>query len=830
MMKKVLLTLLAFMVTVAMNAEQISKQQALQKAQQFMPGKQFGEARSFARSAGSSEREPFYVFNADGNQGFVIVSGDDRTTKILGYSNTGTLDMEQLPENLKWWLDNYARQIGTLGTSAKLVQKVKTRGVDSWNAVDPLIKTKWNQNYPYNMMCPDWSGKDWRDAGFDTDHLMTIDQTNYHCVTGCVAAAMAQVIYYWKCLDDCPAITDYKTSTYGWTMKALPATTFKWSQMQKTYSGDETGASAEAVAELFRYCGQAVKMDYNLGGSSAGIAPADMAYYFGFSNNAKQVIRSMYSSSEWENMIYKDISENRPVLYGGSSMSGGHQFIVDGYDGNGLFHMNWGWGGMSDGYFVLSLANPDELGAGGGTSTDGYSMDQHAIIGLKPATTGEVEIPHVYSSVEGLLNTTFSRSSTTLDFADVVLPGVIFIQYDSGSDTGSYPLEMAWGLYQDGVLREVLGASESITLSAYIPESNNPSVSFGSDLSDGVYQLCQIYRPTGSEDWTPCEMLYYDTMYLGYFIGFDYIVATISGNSMTLKVSEPDEYTSKITVNSVSFYPTSLEYGKPVEVTVNLTNNGDSYQELVYLSLGSQKTVVCGSVEAGQTGNVKLHLTPAQVGTMTLKISTDYYASNEVWSEQVTVEAAKPQLLSATATTPGLVNNVLTGTTLKVNAIVKNEGGNTYENGIELLLCKITWEDPKTGSYGYSYDKTKSVMTTILPGETREVNFEVKDLDLDGKYFYSIWYYSENMGVELIPAETSFSLKEEPENPEEPEDTPISGDADGNGKVEAADIDAVVKYIMEGDFEGFNFKNADLNGDDKVDAADLVLLIKMLQP
>lgn len=121
-------------------------------------------------------------------------------------------------------------------------------------------------------------------------------------------------------------------------------------------------------------------------------------------------------------------------------------------------------------------------------------------------------------------------------------------------------------------------------------------------------------------------------------------------------------------------------------------------------------------------------------------------------------------------------------------------------------------------------------MTTILPGETMEVNFEVKDLDLDGKYFYSIWYYSENMGVELIPAETSFILKEEPVDPEEPEDTPISGDADGNGKVEAADIDAVVKNIMEGDFEGFNFKNADLNGDDKVDAADLVLLINMVKP
>ena len=426
------------------------------------------------------------------------------------------------------------------------------------------------------------------------------------------------------------------------------------------------------------------------------------------------------------------------------------------------------------------------------------------------------------------MNSEFSRVSANEDFTDVVFPGLVFFQYENTDQTDGCTFETGWGLYKDGSLLQVLGVSEPVTLDFINSNAvlNSPTISFGKDLDDGRYQFRQMYRLQGSTEWQLCKTPY--DYYGSPTITF--IEAVVSGNNLTLRKSEPDEYTSKITVNSVSFYPTSLEYGKPVEVTVNLTNNGDSYQELVYLSLGSQKTVVCGSVEAGQTGNVKLHLTPAQVGTMTLKISTDYYASNEVWSEQVTVEAAKPQLLSATATTPGLVNNVLTGTTLKVNAIVKNEGGNTYENGIKLQLCKITWEDPKTGSYGYSYDKTKSVMTTILPGETMEVNFEIKDLDLDGKYFYFIWYYSENMGVELIPAETSFILKEEPVDPEEPEDTPISGDADGNGKVEAADIDAVVKYIMEGDFEGFNFKNADLNGDDKVDAADLVLLINMVKP
>ena len=827
-MKKVLLTLLAFMATVAMNAERVSKQQALQKAQQFMPGKQFGEARSFARSAGSSEGEPFYVFNADDNGGFVIVSGDDRTTEILGYSNNGTLDMEQLPDHLKWWLDSYARQIDALGTSAKPAQKVKTRGADKWEAVDPLIKTQWNQNYPYNLMCPDWSGKDWRDPGFDTDHLMTNYQTYYHCVTGCVAVAMAQVIYYWKCLDDCPAITGYKTSTYGWTMKALPATTFKWAQMQKTYSGDETGASAEAVAELFRYCGQAVEMDYNLGGSSASITPADMANYFGFSNNAKLVIRSMYSSSEWENMIYKDISENRPVIYGGSSMSGGHQFIVDGYDGNGLFHMNWGWGGMSDGYFVLSLANPDELGAGGGTSSDGYSMDQNAIIGLKPATTGEVEIPQFYGKFsDKLVNSEFNRASSSEDFTDVVFPGLVFFQYENTDQTGVCTFETAWGLYQNGNLLKVLGVSEPNTLKNNIIAYNWPTISFGSDLPDGQYQFRQMYRLQGSTEWQLCKSPYDN--YYGNTIVF--IEAIVSGNNLTLRKSELDEYSSKITVNSVSFYPTSLENGKPLEVTVNLTNNGDSYQELVYLSLGSQKTVVCGSVEAGQTGNVKLYLTPAQVGTMTLKISTDYYAKNEVWSKQVTVEAAKPQLLSATATTPGLVNNVLTGTTLKVNAIVKNEGSNTYENSIVLTLFKNT-EDPSSGMIGGPLVTTKSEMATIQTGKIENVNFVVEGLDIESEYFYYINYFSAGYeeDLEITPEiDMYFSLTEEKEDEGDPDPTPVSGDADGNGMVEAADIDAVVKYIMEGDFEGFNLKNADLNGDNKVDAADLVLLIKMLQ-
>lgn len=814
-MKKIILTLLAFLSVATANAEPVSRQQALKKAGLFMPGKKFSESKASTRS---DESDAFYVFNAEGNGGYVIVSGDDRTTEILGYSKTGNLDMNQLPENLKWWLDGYNRQIKALGNSVKPAQKSKTRVADSWEAITPLIKTKWNQHEPFNLMCPDKSGKVLGDGGFDVNNI---------CVTGCVATAMAQIMYYYNYPQNCPAIDEYTTGK-GWTMNALPATNFKWAQMKKTYKGDETDESAEAVAELFRYCGQAVSMDYGLGGSEAGVSPYDMAEVFGYSKNAKLLSRSMYSSSDWESMVYKDLSENHPVLYGGASMSGGHQFIVDGYDGSGLYHMNWGWGGMSDGYYVLSLANPDELGAGGGTSKDGYSMDQHAMFGLKPGTPEEVEIPKFYGKFNGeLAKSEFSRGSASEDFTGIVLPGKIFFQYENSDQTDDCTFETAWGLYRDGTLLKVFGVSGPVTLDyIYNAVSNNSAFSFGKDLADGQYQFRQMYRLNGSTEWQLCKS---PSDHYGNLMNV-FIEAIVSGNSLTLRKSELDEYTSDITVNSVSFYPSALEVGKPVEVTVNLTNNGDSYQELVYLTLESQKTVVCGSVEAGKTGDVKLHLIPDQAGTMTLKVSTDYNAENVVRSESVTVEAAKQQSLSASATTPGLESNVLTGTTLKVNANVTNEGSNTYENIIFLELYENT-ENPSSGKIGGPLVTSKSMMVTIQPGETKSVNFEVKDLNLESEYFYFINYMTAGMSMELeIPGiDTYFSLTEDEGDPD-PDPTSVPGDADGNGKVETTDIDAVVRYIMEGDFEGFNFDNANLNDDDKVDAADLVLLIKMLQP
>ena len=570
--------------------------------------------------------------------------------------------------------------------------------------------------------------------------------------------------------------------------------------------GASTDASATAVATLFRYCGQAVEMNYSLGGSSASLLPYDMAEAFGYSKNAKRLSRSMYSSSDWEDMIYNDISEKHPVIYGGSSISSGHQFIVDGYDGSGLFHMNWGWSGMGDGYYVLSLANPDELGVGGGSSLDGYSKDQHAIIGLKPGKAGEVEIPQVYGEFDGkLVKSKFSRTSASEDFTGISLPGFVFFQYENTDQTDDCTLEMGWGLYKDGTLLKVLGVSGPVTLNyIYNADLNNSAFSFGKGLADGQYQFRQMYRLQGSTEWQLCKSQY---DYLGSPMIL-FIEAVVSGNNLTLRQSETDEYTSKITVNSVSFYPTSLEVGKPVEVTVNLTNNGDSYQELVYLSLGGQKTVVCGSVEPGQTGNVKLHLKPTKAGTMPLKVLTGYNGTKEVWSESVTVEAAKPQSLSATVTTPGLVKNVLTGTTLRVNASITNNGSSAYENGILLRLFENT-APPGSFIISGSMVREKSVSAQIKPGKTKDVEFTIADLDPGVNYFANLYYYSAGSEIDLYVVY--------PFTP-----TEVPGDLTGDFVVDKNDIAVIIQLIMVGKYN----KKADLNNDNKVNAADLVLLIK----
>ena len=749
-MRKSLLLLVAILVSAMTFAGKVSEQQALQKARQFMQDKRF-EVKALTRAQmGNGQVSPFYVFNVENNGGFVIVSGDDRTDDIIGYADKGHLSLENMPDNLKCWLDGYKAQIKLLNESKATSTRGMTRAAKA--AVAPLIQSKWGQDDPYNIKCP-----------------KIPDESGEYAVTGSVATAMAQVMYYHKWPKDATAaIPEYTTKKWQVDMPALDPIVFDWNSMKNTYSAGETGTSVDAVANLMRYCGQAVEMNYGLaseGGSSANVGPEEMIQFFGYGKNAKKVYRCFYTGADWEDMIYKEVSENRPVLYSGQSSSGDHQFVCDGYDGNGYFHFNWGRSGQSDGYFVLSLANPSDFGIDGGTSSDGYSYWQDAIINLKPEN-GEATIPGVIGAVvaykfnDESFQTEFTRASSSADFKDVELPGAIVMIGSLDTEESVYSIEMGWGLYQNGTLAKVLSTSNSIDFSnAYYSEWNNAMVSFGAGLSDGVYLLRQIYRPTGSTTWLPCDMRYWNTTGNNNKLEWavDYISATISSNTLTIRKSDTEYFASDFDINSVSYSVSQFEVGKPVEVSVNLTNTSDAFQELLCFWYGDKYTLVCGSVEPGETGTVRLHFAPNASGSIPVKITTDAKGNNVIWDGgTISVSNALIQNLSCVATSPGLSNKVLYGTTLNVSADITNNGSNLYENKLEVDIFRYI-----EGQTSHPYYKGTTVFTSIEPGETKSYDFSVAGLDPNNKYFFYLFYYSAGNRTRLdVPgAGTVFSIE-----------------------------------------------------------------------
>lgn len=386
MRKSILLFTALLLKCVTLTAGDVFSYDARKIAAQFFSTKEDSVLRPSRDGITPSSVIPqaYYIYNRlDGagntGHGFVLISGDDRIPPVLGYSDKGSFDPDELPENVAAWLKGLEDDINEIKEMNDIdLSRVRsrTRGATSRAAIEPLIPSTWNQRLPYNLMCPDGNGTDYNMPGFDAE---------YRCVTGCVATAMAQVMYYHRWPETCTSIPGYSYSDdYSGTLGELGSTTFKWDKMKDTYYFSETGDAANAVAELMRYCGQSVEMMYGPSGSGVYIVvlpkilPEALTKYFGYKKSLKYVKRSSYGSNseQWEELIYQDLSKGLPVLYNGTG-GGGHQFICDGYkeDANGVhyFHFNWGWGGTKDGYFLLTLKDF-------GSFYDG----QCAVIGMEP--------------------------------------------------------------------------------------------------------------------------------------------------------------------------------------------------------------------------------------------------------------------------------------------------------------------------------------------------------------------------------------------------------------------------------------------------------------
>lgn len=335
----------------------------------------------------SRQSEPaLYLFSApDG--GLMVVSAESETRDaVMGYSENYTAGME-LPPAMEMMMSAYAAEIAALRASAPQSPQGQRYVEGDYDPIAPMCPTRWNQDAPYNALCPELNGR--------------------QSVTGCVATAMAQVLYTYRHPERCTGGRYTYTWEYGRKSLTLDFdnVSLDWESMATTYEATD---KAPAVAALMQAIGYASNMNYSpsASGTYAQALTTGLIRNFDYDCRLSYERRNWYPLAIWQKKIYDELAEGHPVYYDGSTAdySAGHAFVVDGYGSDGYFHLNWGWGGMSDGYFKLSALDPSLQGIGG--STAGYDVEQGAIIGLRPGDNfPHADAPYVYFSTSRIATT-----------------------------------------------------------------------------------------------------------------------------------------------------------------------------------------------------------------------------------------------------------------------------------------------------------------------------------------------------------------------------------------------------------------------------------------
>lgn len=367
--------------------------------------------KSFRNVTPSATFDNLFIFNATDGNGFVIMSADDRSHPILGYSNVGTFDTDSIAPQVMDWLKGYDREISYLISNdiqatdeiAAEWQSLRTGGqIPTRNTrnVTPLIQTTWNQAPLYNALCP-------YDEG-----------TGEYTVTGCAATAMAQVLKYWEYPNVGTGTHTYYDQNYGWQSANYESLIY-WNEMPNSLSSSSTTMQVLSVATLMRLCGVSADMQYGIGSVGGSSATYDavvrgLIENFNYSQNLQLAYKNNYSNAQWLSLLKNDLDNDRPILYAGTDMEngGGHAFVCDGYDNNNYFHFNWGWGSVYDGYFQLSALAPGAGQIGGGNGN--YSDYQRAILGCVPATS----VSH--PSYDLVMNETVATGASSYPFGESI--------------------------------------------------------------------------------------------------------------------------------------------------------------------------------------------------------------------------------------------------------------------------------------------------------------------------------------------------------------------------------------------------------------------------
>lgn len=456
-------------------ASPLTPDEALNRLQPDAQMRLGGERPELVMTGRSMAGKPtFYVFSTASRT--IIASADDVAVPLLGYIDSGNFDPARMPPQMKSFLESYSAEIAAFTASGHIHITKAAASRAERQAIEPLCRTGWNQDDPYNVLCPVKNG--------------------VRTYTGCVATAMAQVMKYFS----------YPTKgsgsvSYSWNRQTLSldlsATEFNWGSMLDRYDASSSAASKTAVATLMKACGYVVGMNYGTaddGGSGApsiAIVPG-LVNYLNYDKATDLVYRDMFTLDDWNRKIYDNIRNIGPVVYCGSSSTGGHAFVIDGYSSDDFFHVNWGWGNAYDGYFKLSALNPDGQGIGG--YEGGYNYNQTAVVGMRKPVAGSQK-PAPTMGIFGTLKA-IAQGRT-----------LYFVSEDGGIiNTSAWPGNFIFGilLTDSGGSTSTLASDDLGTLDAG-QGYTQLNVEMPENIRNGIYTVSLAYKVNGASDWEPIK-------------------------------------------------------------------------------------------------------------------------------------------------------------------------------------------------------------------------------------------------------------------------------------------------------------------------------------
>lgn len=595
-MRKITLVFTFFLLFASLaNAKQVTPQTALITARKFFSvnntetRSQSAElkliytattANTATTRSDHSTENCYYIFENNNAPGFVIIAADDRIQPILGYSFDNHFVIYNIPDNIRFWMDAYSKAIARIITEGNYEKT--DHNPKSVPIVGPLLEeTRWNQGDPYYNDCPIIK--------------------DVHCPTGCLATAMAQIMYYYKWPLTGKGSHKYVSKTEKFNLSAtFEGIRYDWENMTPRYNNENSDVEKAAVAQLMFHCGVSCDMDYTYQSSGAitNFAANALYTYFGYDKGLHMEYADYYTAEAWSELLKSELNAQRPIMYGGSnSRNEKHEFVCDGYDNNGLFHINWGWGGIYNGYFDITILTPDGVGTGGGSGEGGYTINADAIIGIQPDKGSEL-----YDTATSLYIQKIKSDATHID-RNAELPGSFSI-FNMGTETflGQVGLSLQDINSGNNIILDKIDFTGQYKLDVFYKSSLNFNIAIPSTVANGTYRLQVAAKSTNGNTWQYPKAILGDTQAL-----------ILEINSSGIDISESDLSSIEKSVadnNGFTLYPNPADDRFYIK--------GDKPLSKIVISDLSGRVYYVNEVPGDLSGGITISQLPSGIYTVTL--------------------------------------------------------------------------------------------------------------------------------------------------------------------------------------------------------------------